>query len=234
MKNLLNLFAIALLLFATSCQKEEKIEITYPENPQNYVGEEHNQMVGDFLTAHGEELTAIQQPMEKEVFIFDNLLTENNLEFKYYLDATVLLGLEAGKTLPEYDFQQFDQIFKIAKMDNGLKTTLTNAMEKLVQIDGRTPEGLAKIQTQIREIEIDLMKDFEKAEGYTPAMTYLAVLKKSAQFWNGDGAGNTPQPTKAKWWQTLLADAAGAVIGGVLGGGTAVPLAAGFSLAVGK
>ena len=236
MKNLLNLFAIALLLFATSCQKEEKIEVTYPENPQNHVGEQHNEMVSSFLTTHGEGLTTTQQPMEKEIFIFDNLLTENNLDFKNYRNAKALLSLDEGQTLTAYDFTQFDEIFKIAKMDDGLKTTLTNAMKSLVQIDGRTPDGLAKVQKQIREIEIDVMKDFEKADGYTPAMTYLAVLKNSARYWNGEGAGNgnTPQQARAKWWQTLLADATGAIIGGVLGGGTAVPLAAGFSLAVNK
>ena len=37
---------------------------------------------------------------------------------------------------------------------------------------------------------------------------------------------------KPKWWQIVLADAVGAGLGILAGGGTAVPLAAGFSAAV--
>lgn len=233
MKNLLNLLAITLLFFATSCQKEETAPVTFPENPYNNVGQEHNQMVGDFMTSHEAQLANMQEPMEKEVYIFDNILTENELDFKNYRDAKALLQMQSTQTLIGYDFTKFGEIFGTTVMTDLGKTTLKNALVKLIEIDGRTPEGLAKVKEEIRKIEITFIEEFEGTVDYKPAMIYVAVLKHSAQHWtdNPNGGGT---PTKAKWWQILLADAAGAVIGGVLGGGTAVPLAAGFSIAVSK
>ncbi len=230
MKNLINLLAIAILIFATSCQKEETTPTTFPENPYNNVGEEHNQMVGDFMTSHEAQLSNMPEPMEKEIYIFDNILTENGQDFRNYQDAKEQLQLPATQILAGYDFTRFDQIFANTSMSDLGKTTLNNALVKLVEIDGRTPEGFAKVKEEIRKIEITFMEGFEGTADYKPAMIYLSVLKHSAQHWTDNPNG--PQPTKAKWWQTLLADAAGAIIGGVIGGGTAVPLAAGFSLAV--
>lgn len=231
MKNLINLLAIAILMFATSCQKEETTPITFPENPYNSVGEEHNQKVDNFMTSHETQLSNIQEPMEKEVYIFDNILTENGIEFTNYRDGKALLQLQSTQTLAGYDFTKFEEIFGTSEMTDLGKTTISNALIKLVEIDGRTPEGLEKVKEEIRKIEITFIEGFEGTADYKLAMTYLAVLKNSAQYWtdNPNGGGT---PTKAKWWQTLLADAAGAIIGGVLGGGTAVPLAAGFSIAV--
>ncbi len=233
MKNLLNLLAITILFFATSCQKEETTPTTFPENPYNNVGEEHNQMVGDFMIAHEALLSDMQEPMEKEIFIFENILTENGLDFRNYQDAKEQLQLQPTQVLAGYDFTKFDEIFANTPMSDLGKTTLNNALVKLIEIDGRTPEGLAKVKEEIRKIEITFIEGFEGTADYKPAMTYIAVLKKSAQFWTDNLTGGNP-PTKAKWWQTLLADAAGAIIGGVIGGGTAVPLAAGFSIAVSK
>ncbi len=230
MKNLLNLLAITLLLFATSCQKEETVPTTFPENPYNHVGEEHNTMVDDFMTIHGTQLSNMPEPMEKEFFIFENILPENGLDFRNYQDAKEQLQLQPTQILAGYDFTKFDQIFANTSMSDLGKTTLNNALVKLIKIDGRTPEGLAKVKEEIRKIEITFIEGFEGTADYKPAMVYLSVLKHSAQYWIDNPNG--PQPTKAKWWQTLLADAAGAIIGGVIGGGTAVPLAAGFSLAV--
>lgn len=235
MKNLIYLFAIAMLFFTTSCQKEEAIiemtpEVTI-ENPYNSVGEEHNQMVANFTTTHQNQLSNMQETMEKEIYIFDNILTENQIDFKTYRDGKALLQMQSTQALASYDFARFEDIFSTTEMTDLGKTTLNNALTKLVEIDGRTPEGLAKVKEEIRKIEITFIEGFEGTPDYKPTLTYLAVLKHSAQHWtdhpNGDG-----DQTKAKWWQTLLADAAGALIGGALGGGTAVPLAAGFSLAV--
>lgn len=237
MKNLINLLAIAILMFATSCQKEEtilpEIPITYPENPYNYVGEEHNQMVGDFMISHEVQLSNMQDPMDKEIFIFENILAENGLDFRNYQDAKEQLQLQSIQILAGYDFTKFDEIFANTSMSDLGKTTLNNALVELVEIDGRTPEGLSKVKEEIRKIEITFIEGFEGTADYKPAMIYIAVLKKSAQFWTDNLTGGGA-PTKAKWWQTLLADAAGAIIGGVIGGGTAVPLAAGFSIAVSK
>ena len=183
------------------------------------------------MTSHEAQLANMQEPMEKEVYIFDNILTENGIDFKNYRDAKEQLQMQSAQTLAGYDFTKFDEIFKNSTMSILGKTTLTNALIKLVEIDGTTLEGLKKVKDEIRKIEITFMEGFEGSADYKPAMTYLAVLKHSAQHWtdNPNGGGT---PTKAKWWQTLLADAAGAIIGGVIGGATAVPLAAGFSIAV--
>jgi hypothetical protein len=236
MKNLINLLAIAILMFATSCQKEEttlpEIPTTYPENPYNYVGEEHNQMVSDFMIAHEAQLSTMQEPMEREVYIFDIILTENGLDFKNYRDAKEQLQLQSTQTLAGYDFTKFEEIFGTSTMTDLGKTTISNALNELVEIDGRTPEGLEKVKEEIRKIEITFIESFEGTADYKPAMIYLSVLKHSAQHWTDNPNGDIP--TRAKWWQILLADSAGAIIGGVLGGGTAVPLAAGFSLAVSK
>ncbi|MFK7772235.1 MAG: hypothetical protein AB8F94_08845 [Saprospiraceae bacterium] len=231
MKNLLNLLAITLLFFATSCQKEETTPTTFPENPYNHVGEEHNQMVSNFTQTHDAQLSNMQEPMEKEIYIFDNILTENGQDFKKYRDGKALLQLQSTQTLAGYDFTNFESIFGTTEMTDSGKTRINNALKKLIEMDGRTPEGLEKVKEEIRKIEITFIEDFEGTTDFEPAMIYLAVLKHSAQHWtdNPNGGGT---PTKAKWWQILLADSAGAVIGGVLGGGTAVPLAAGFSLAV--
>lgn len=230
MKNLIYLFAISMILFATACQKEETAITTFPENPYNYVGEEHNQMVENFMTTHEAQLSNMQEPMEKEIYIFDNILTENGLEFENYRNGKALLQLQSTQTLISYDFSKFDQIFGTSEMSDLGKTTLITALKELIEIDGRTPEGLEKVKEEIRKIEISFIEGFEGTTDYKPAMIYLAVLKHSAQHWTDNPNGNTP--TRAKWWQILLADSAGAIIGGVLGGGTAVPLAAGFSLAV--
>jgi len=230
MKNLINLIAITILFFATSCEKKETTPTTFPENPYNSVGVEHNQMVENFTISHGSQLSTMQEPMQKEVYIFDNILTESGIDFRNYQDAKEQLQMQSMQTLAGYDFTRFSEIFKNSTMSEGGKTTLTNALNKLVEIDGRTPEGLEKVKEEIRKIEITFIEGFEGTDDYKPAMIYLAVLKHSAQHWIDNPNGDNP--TKAKWWQTLLADAAGAIIGGVLGGGTAVPLAAGFSLAV--
>lgn len=233
MKNLLNLLAITLLIFATSCQKEEVTPTTFTENPYNNVGEEHNNMVDDFLTSHETQLLNMPEPMEKEFFIFENILAEHGHDFRNYQDAKEHLKLQPTQLLASYDFTRFDEIFANTSMSDLGKTTLNNALFKLVEIDGRTPEGLSKVKEEIRKIEITFIEGFEGTADYKPAMIYLSVLKHSAQYWTDNLTGGNP-PTKAKWWQTLLADAAGAIIGGVIGGGTAVPLAAGFSIAVSK
>lgn len=232
MKNLISLFAISMIIFATACQKEEITTTTFPENPYNYVGEEHNQLVSNFTQTHDAQLANMQEPMEKEIYIFDNILTENGLDFKNYRDAKEQLQLQSTQLLAGFDFSKFEEIFKNSTMSTLGKTTLIDALQNLVEIDGRTPEGLEKAKEEIRKIEITFIEGFEGTADYKPTMIYLAVLKYSAQHWTDNPNGDVP--TKAKWWQTLLADAAGAIIGGVIGGGTAVPLAAGFSIAVSK
>jgi hypothetical protein len=232
MKNLINFLAITLLILMTSCGKEES-PIQISENPYNYIGQQHNESLGDFQTKHQQEVDAIEQPLEKEAFIVAMLFEQNGISPEPFYDAKALLEIRSDQTISDYNFLNYDQTFEAFGLTD-TRAKLSRAMSQLVEIDGRNEDGLASIKKIIRELEIDLMTNNEDSKDYPIVMAYLATMSHSAEYWQGggNGGGSGAPATKAKWWQTLLADAVGAGIGLLGGGAATVPLAVGFSAAV--
>ena len=148
------------------------------------------------------------------------------------------MGIEKSIPHIDYDFMQYNQLFKKTNLTDKTSTMLTKTINELIEIDGTTAEGIAQVEAKIRALEIEFLKAGESAADFSPAMTYLAVLKYSAEYWNQHGGDGEIQ-NRAKWWETVLADAAGALVGvgvtlatGGVGAGAAIALSAGFSAAV--
>jgi len=235
MKNLINFFAIALLFFVTSCQKEE---IQYSENPYANIGEEHNRILQDFFTTYENDLIAIQSPIEKEAFIFNKIMEMEGGNPNHLFDAKNQLGIQASSPLASYDFTRTEDFFTRIQMGEEAKQLLVNELETMMTMDVTTDLGLKEIQSAIRNVEIEFFKNYEDTNDFEPAMIYLAVLKSTANFWN---TNQEKKASGAKWWQVLLADTAGAVVGagvtiatGGTGAAAGIAISAAFSAAVSK
>ncbi|MDB4285835.1 hypothetical protein N9933_00875 [bacterium] len=225
-KSFISLFFVVLLLLATSCQEVVEI-LTAEENPYNYVGQQHNQMLDDFASTYEKELSAIQAPMDKEIFIAEKVFDMKGADLEDFQKGRKMIGIETTQALINVDYLRYDDHFKMIGFTGKSRDLLGGTIAQLIEIDGTTATGLAKIEVLIRDLEVDFMEN-QNAEDFAPVMSYLATLKSSADYWNEHNKAANARP----WWQIVLADAIGAGIGAVIGGATAVPLAAGFSLAV--
>jgi len=222
--NLFKLFAFALVFVFTACEKEE--EFQWSDNPYNYIGQEHNDLMTDFNNSFGDEFKQITSPLQAEEFIISKMYKENTQEgFKEFNTAKEILGLNPERALSSYDFMNTSTLCDVYDFPPAIQAILCPTLAKLITIDGNEENN--KIHEVIRDAEVKLMQSTQDENGYATAMTILAVAKYSADLNIEYKAAGKP-----KWWQVVLADAAGAGMG-LIGGGTAsVPLAAGFSAAV--
>ena len=229
MKNLINLLAITILFFATSCQKEETTPEIIPTNPYENVGEKHNEILGDFNENSAGQLVAGMSSMEKENFIVQTILEKENVDPAIFAQAKERLGLSPNDLIIDYDFTDYDQFFRTIGMEDDTRNLLSTFLENYVDVV--SPIGLDEVEKGIKDLEIKMMTDHSNSPDFEVAMTYLATLKSTNNYWN---ANQEEKIAGAKWWQVLLADAAGAAIGSLGGGAFAAPVAAVCSAAVGK
>ncbi len=222
--NLIKFLTFALVFVFTSCEKKE--EVQWPDNPYNYIGEQHNDLMTEFQTQHGEEFEQITNPLQAEEFIIGKMYKENAEQgYDEFNAAKEKLGLSRQDAISSYNFMNTSTLCDAYNFPAAVEAILCPTLAQLITLDGNDEN--AEIHKVIRDAEIRLMKDTQDEEGYVTAMTILAVAKYSADHNIQYKAAGNP-----KWWQVVLADAAGAGIG-LIGGGTAsVPLAAGFSAAV--
>jgi hypothetical protein len=227
MKNLISLFVIALTLVFTSCEKETPIEL--PENPYNYLGEQHNTKMTEFKTQYGEEFDRIEHPLEAETFIFEKIYEDKETGFNDFSDAKERLDISPETPISSFNFMNASILCDVLELPPAIQDIICPTTVALMAVDGNTDEGNAEIHRIIRDVEVKLIENHQFDNGYPTAMAFLAVAKYSADLNQGTRASDKP-----KWWQIVLADAAGAGLGMLAGGGTALPMAVGFSAAVTK
>ncbi|MFK8009402.1 MAG: hypothetical protein AB8H03_23780 [Saprospiraceae bacterium] len=229
MKNLIYLFAISMIVFATACQKEEITSEIIPTNPYANVGERHNEILGNFNENSAEQMTSTMSSMAKENFIIQTIFEEENIDPAIFAEAKERLELSPNDLITDYDFTNYDQFFRTIGLEDDTRNLLSTFLGEYVDIV--SPIGLDEVEKGIKDLEIKMMTDHQNSPDFEIAMTYLATLKSTNNYWNANQEEKLPG---AKWWQVLLADAAGAAIGGLGGGAFAAPVAAVCSAAVSK
>ncbi len=220
MKNLI-LPLFVLLLFG--CEKTEE---QLPENPYNYVGEAHNEQLHQLRTEHRAALDGIDAPLEVEAYIFQAAFEEGT-GMQALRGTKERLGLTQEQTLAQANYANASTLCDVFDFPQPLADIICPTIGRLLAIEGGTQAAQKEIEQVIREAEVKLMSAQEDQEGYPAAMAFLATARHSSQYWLQHRANGKP-----KWWQVVLADAAGAGIGFLGGGGTAVPLAVGMSTVV--
>lgn len=233
MKNLLKLIPIFCILFFASCKDEE----TYPANPYNHIGEEHNTILSKFYDLYGDEVELIMDKNEKEFFVAQKMAELTDEDPELLQKGKEWMGMNQDALLSEFDFSKPEAIFKKIEISSEVREKLNKTVNELKDLDPTDEKLIEKTDELILDLEQDLFKDFQFEEDFQPAMTYLATLKYSTKFWKGKS--DIPQAQKAKWWKVVLADAAGALVGvGVTyitvgaGAATTVAMASSFSGAV--
>lgn len=225
--NLIKFLTLVLVFVFTSCEKKE--EVQWPNNPYDYIGQEHNELMTNFKTQHGEEFDQIESPLEAEVFIIDRVFENPGQGMMALRNAKEILNISPETPLSEYNFMNSSTLCDVLDLPSEISQIICPTVEKLLAVNGNSAEGNKEIHKLIRDAEIQLFEkhQFDDGNDFQKAMTFLAVLGASSDL-NED----IPASGKPKWWQVVLADAVGAGIGVAAGGVGTAPLATAFSAAV--
>ena len=103
------------------------------------------------------------------------------------------------------------------------------------QVDALYASHLSERETLagLAAIESKAIRTLGRSTGDMAVFAALDVAESSTQYWNSGVGGSDLPGIESKWWQIVLADAAGAGIGMLGGGIPSVGLATAFSTAVG-
>jgi hypothetical protein len=228
MKNLMSLIVIALTLVFTACQKEDS-KPQMPDNPYNYLGEQHNTLISQFENDYGDTFKEIADPREAEYFAISKIYENPDGGIQGVQAAKERLGISPETPLSEFNFMNASVLCDILQLPQEIMDIICPTTVALMSVEGNSDEGNAEIHRIIRDAEVQLLEAHQSDEGngFDVAMAFLAVAKYSADHNQEYRASGKP-----KWWQIVLADAAGAGIGILAGGTATVPLATAFSVAV--
>jgi len=241
MKNLTVILITLLALILSSCTEVIEPILNTPLPPENslnaydYYGQQHNEQVQYLLDNFQDEITARQStdPLGAETFIFEKLYERAQLDSfeSDYQAFRALLGLRSDETLNTKDFLDLEKLTKTPPFNPYEMTQFQNVIDEVSQMSHSTTKELNAIITRIIAFETKYMND-EGIVHEEPFFAGLSVMRHSAFLWGGDQGGGTPIG-KAKWWQTLLGDVAGALVGGLVAGpGGAIAISASTSTAV--
>jgi hypothetical protein len=243
MKNLTITIISLLALILSSCTEVIEPIINTPLPPENslnaydYYGQQHNDQVQYLLDNYEDEIKAMQStdPLAAEAFIFEKAFEHAQLDsFKQSYEAfRRLLDLREDQTLNNKDYLDLEKLTKTPPFNPYEMTQFQNVIDEVSQMPHSTTKEVNAIITAIIAFETKYMND-DRIVHEEPFFGGLSVMRHSAVMWSGDNLGGGPTPTgKAKWWQTLLGDVAGALVGGLVGGpGGAIAISASTSTAV--
>lgn len=243
MKNLAIIIVTLLALILSSCTEVIEPILNTPLPPENslnaydYYGQQHNESVTYLLDNFKDEINAmkITDPIGAETFIFEKAYERAQLDSvgRDYQAFRTLLGLRADETLNTKNYLDLEKLTKTPPFNPYEMTQFQQVIDEVSQMPYSTTRELNAIITRIIAFETKYMND-EGIVHEEPFFGGLSVMRHSAFLWSGDNPGGGGTPTgKAKWWQTLLGDVAGALVGGLVAGPAgAIAISASTSTAV--
>ncbi len=239
-----NLAIILIALFAlSSCTEIIEPILDTPLQPENslnaydYYGQQHNESVQYLLDNFKDEITAMQvtDPLGAEVFIFEKAYERARLDSAkfYHQEFRTLLGLRADEEIPSKNFLDLEKLTQTPPFNPYEMTQFQKVIDEVSQMPYSTTKEINAIITKIIALETKYMND-EGIVHEEPFFAGLSVMRHSTFLWAGNNPGGGGTPTgKAKWWQTLLGDVAGALVGGLVAGPAgAIAISASTSTAV--
>ena len=164
-------------------------------NPYDYVGEAHNEYLGCTLE-------------------FLDLVTGDTPEAQAAVVMDVLEAECAHPPGPELEIARDIVMVEERLDDTGVGMALSDEeLDVLTEMDQilRTYEP-SEALLRLEQLELDTLQTM--GDESVPVLTALSTARASGTFWQDRPDGNG---TRAKWWQIVLADAAGALVGTLAG-----------------
>lgn len=243
MKNLSVILISLLALILSSCTEVIEPIINTPLPPENslnaydHYGQQHNDQVQYLLDNFEDEILAMQStdPLEAEAFIFEKAYENAKLDSvgRDYETFRNLLGLRTDQPLSTKDYLDLEKLTKTPPFNPYEMDQFQNVIDEVSQMPHSTTKEVNAIITAIIAFETKYMND-EGIVHEEPFFGGLSVMRHSTFLWAGTNPGGGGTPTgRAKWWQTLLGDVGGALVGGLVGGPAgAIAISASTSTAV--
>lgn len=188
-------------------------------NPMEHIGIEHNVYLGCLMRANSDQNIPALARVVDECGLRVGTSTEEFVAYyqprlnSNYDDSVVQQVARYRSLFTAEQFAYFEQIDRIF-------ATASNETEILSQLARLESHAIATLGTKSRA---------EQA-----VFAGLTTAQYSLKFW-AERNGDAPRLMKAKWWQIVLSDLAGAVVGTalggpVLGGGLAATCSAGAAM----
>jgi hypothetical protein len=242
MKNLTVILITLITLILSSCTEVLEPIVNTPLQPENslnaydYYGQQHNESVQYLLDNFQDEITAMQitDPLGAETFIFEKAYERAKLDSTevYHQKFRALLGLRTDETLNTKNYLDLEKLTTTPPFNPYEMTQFQNVIDDVSKMPYSTTKEINAIIVKIIALETKYMND-EGIVHEEPFFAGLSVMRHSAFLWSGNNPGGGGTQTKAKWWQTLLGDVAGALVGGLVAGpGGAIAISASTSTAI--
>ena len=185
--------ALFALLGATSAQAG---------NPMERVGIEHNVYLGCLM----------RETSDQNIPALARLVDECGLRVGMSTDAFV------AHYQPQLN-QNYDDsvVLQVARYRSSFTPEQFAYFEQIDRIFSSAGDE-AQIQSQLARLESHAIANLgSKSRAEQAVFAALSTAQYSLQFWSERG-GDAPRVQKAKWWQIVLSDLAGAAVGTLLGG----------------
>jgi len=208
MLNLRRSVTLLAVLFAGAASAQIK-----SANPMNYVGEQHNAYLACLQKVNADGKS---NPLEALV---------DQCGFKPEQPADEFIQ-EYTELMPENLLAPLSQMLAPhRKAFNDRQYSVALEIERVLST--QSPEQAAR---SLADLENKAVQSLGRETADLAVLSGVATARHSLIFWT-----QSPPQARAKWWQVVLADVAGGIVGGVFGGGVgAVGLGTACSGAVAK
>ncbi len=189
-------------------------------NPMERVGIEHNVYLGCLM----------RENSNQNIPALARLVDECGLRVGMSTDAFV--ALYQPQLNQNYDDSVIRQVARYRSEFTAEQFAYFEQIDRIFS----TASNEEEIQSQLARLESHAIANLgSKSRAEQAVFAGLSTAQYSLQFWTERG-GDAPRAQKAKWWQIVLSDLAGAVVGTllggpVLGGGLAATCSAGAAAA---
>lgn len=234
-------FTFLTVVLFTNCEKESSCELigncpdaevklidpSNPLNPFDKIGADHNVGLVFLRNKHQAEIDSAYRisSARAEQVVFNRSSEFAGSEPRLQMALREKLQLNQDQLLRDFDFSDYNKLFKVLKLDDETRKALSNSIQEVRKIEPGSIEATNAIINAIKEQENIILAN-KNLPNRDFALTMLAVWRYSNHYWSEQGGD--PQALKAPWWQIGLADAACGAVGFLLGGP-----AAGVGLGVG-
>lgn len=191
-------------------------------NPYEYVGEQHNIILACILE---NDPYGKMDPFYTiiDICLFDAGMSSKEFSAQY----TPLMPADLTVSLDEM-LKPYRESF------NDTQYAFLSETERILSTQDPKQAAVSLDELETKAVETLSGKE----PGDVAVLAGLSTARHSLQFWTGATTSPVRQSmsqAKAKWWQVVLADVAGGIVGGVFGGGVgAVGLGTACSGAVAK
>lgn len=184
-------------------------------NPQDYVGVAHN----DYLDCL-RKFDPYSKRNPLEVLVYDCGLKTDSDPKEFIERYTAMMPQDLLAPLDELVAPYRDQF-------TDEQYSYFAAIERILST--QSPDDAAR---SLEQLENAAVKALGREPGDLSVLSGLATARHSLDYWTHGNGANRPTRMKAKWWQVILADAVGGLVGSLGGPAGTVGLGAACSGAV--